>query len=108
MKWSSATPEDHGEKATPSLPHSPSSLASDSFTQMTLVLLKDLGAGRQLLEFCLSLPVFKTLTEENRDFLSVKEGADPASTLANAVKRYAINALHIHTSLDHNQHLISQ
>ncbi len=82
----SPTPEYQGEPYSGSS-HSPGSLASDSFFQMTQAVLKNLGAGRQLLEFCLALPVFKSLAEEKGGFLGVEGATDPTAALASTVKR---------------------
>ncbi len=83
-----ATPEDRGDRHPPPS-HSPlASLASENFLQMTQAVLRDVGAGRQLLEFCLALPVFKSLAEEKGNFLAVEGGTDPTAVLASAVKRY--------------------
>ncbi len=81
-----ATPEDRGDRHPPPS-HSPSSLASENFLQMTQAVLRDVGAGRQLLDFCLALPVFKSLAEEKGNFLAVEGGTDPTAALASAVKR---------------------
>ena len=84
------TPSDGGEGRPPSSssPHLLSGTVSEGFLQMNLGLLRDLNAGKQLLDFCSSLPVFKILANEKRNFLSVPSGKGVTSGLAAVVGRY--------------------
>ena len=81
------TPSDGGEGRPPSSSHLLSSSVSEGFLQMNLGLLRELNAGKQLLDFCSSLPVFKTLANEKRTFLSVPSGKGVAGGLTTVVAR---------------------
>ena len=79
-------PTEEGDKRPSSRP--PSVLASDSFLQMNLSLLKELNAGKQLLEFCTSLPVFKALAEGEKGGFLVLAGEVSNAALATMVGRW--------------------
>ena len=64
-----------------------SGAVNEGFLEMILNLLKELDVGKQLLDFCSSLPVFKALAEEKGNFLSVPSGRDVSSGLATTVER---------------------
>lgn len=64
-----------------------SGAVNEGFLEIILNLLKELDVGKQLLDFCSSLPVFKALAEEKGNFLSVPSGRDVSSGLATTVER---------------------
>lgn len=71
---------DGGEK-----PSSGTASMMERFTQTNISLLKDLGAGKQLLDFCTSLPVLATPPESY--FSLSEESADAGHQLAAIVGR---------------------
>ena len=85
-KPSPASSTDRGEKTPLFRPRS--SVSADGFLQVSQGLLREMGAGKQLLEFCASLPVFAALEKEGGSFLDVSgSGEDTTAALTTVVGR---------------------
>ena len=88
-KPSPASSTDRGEK-TP-LFHPRPSGSAEGFPQLSQGLLREMGAGKQLLEFCAALPVFAALEKEGGSFLDVSgSGENTNAALTAVVGRWAV------------------
>ena len=88
-KPSPASSTDRGEK-TP-LFHPRPSGSAEGFPQVSQGLLREMDAGKQLLEFCAALPVFAALEKEGGSFLDVSgSGENTNAALTAVVGRWAV------------------
>ena len=79
----SAPPLPHKKKAA----FSRSAVVVKDFHKRVTGMLREMGGGRTLLEFCSSLPVFKTFSDDKENFFAIHVSADPTSELRKFISR---------------------